>query len=392
MSLPVSLENEINKDQRVSVTRAFQRNAYSKVILCTKSNMNVNPKETEFHKKNEITQVHSKNFSATLVSDNYNSYTTYDTKKIKPLNNDGLSSNIVISPPKEELKTYNQEIGRTTHFINKTNHIKLLSNPSVEEKNPVASSGSKLDIVSFNRLTNFHKPIKKRRDVKTPLTHVPYNECQSEDSFEGIDFNNNETLEGNDNFFKTNESVKLDSEKTLYDKIENDKFKEENENEKFEKERMEYSPPEGGAESGALDLDYDSIKIVYQNHENNCDLLDKPTIRRRNLEEKVSSFGIVPIKLNLKKVKNLLDEIKEENSKKLLILNERNGNESGVKNEKAGKKLKDPKGKEKYVNYEIENFEETYSFRNKKRNKRGGNKSFDESEINCLANERCSIF
>jgi len=153
---------------------------------------------------------------------------------------------------------------------------------------------------------------KKRRRIKNPVTHIPYNERDSEES--------------HDNFNVSNESFE-EIKKALN-----------------EEDIMDVDHPQSGVESGGKGVDFDNITAVYQNQERIADAekpMKLPTKRPKKpkatclSQEKVSEFCVKPKQIVVQKhrrvfsmgeVKEYLDELEDyEKSRKK--------NEGGKKNE-----------------------------------------------------------
>jgi len=161
---------------------------------------------------------------------------------------------------------------------------------------------------------------KKRRRIKNPLCHIPYNERDSEASI--------------DNFNISQESFE-EIKKTLN-----------------EEDTLDVDRPQTGVENFRIQgVDFDSIEIVYQNQERIADVekptklptkrVKKPRVTRLS-QQKVSEFCVKPKPVvvvkhrrvfSMGEVKEYLDELEDyETSKKKIEVGMNKNGETDDKN------------------------------------------------------------
>jgi len=192
--------------------------------------------------------------------------------------------------------------------------------------------------------------------------------------------------------FKTNESVPINYEKNPHDR--NKYLHDTEEDKKVEILAIENTPPKQGKESGTVICGYDNIRLVYQNHENGTENVEKPLIRKKVKYEKKFPLETTPNKSNMGYVIEVLDEYqKKEKLVEKIFADRYSGNESvsNYKRNIVGEKTNNVESNVKLTRDDNKNLKRKYNFRVVISNG-DGNQSFDEKRDCCAANERCVMF
>jgi hypothetical protein len=389
MSLTLNSKKNFHDDEKFYSSKDFLPGTYTRVIPNTKNNKKPIVENSEFTDKKEILLVQEKILSATLLTKKY--YTTSSFKKFnKQLHSKNLSTCNISSSQTQSVTQDNHDYGRATHFISKSRRNKLSSN-YLEKNLSNANTGTKSDVVCANRLSVIYKPIKKRKNVKNPLTHVPYNENNSYDFSDYIDFELKPSSENIENFFKTNESVQHNCDKNVHNS--NKYLHDTEENKKVEIQRTDYILPEQGKESGTVACGCDNIRLVYMNHEKGAENIEKPVIRNKLKNEKMNPLQTMPNKLNMGYVKEVLDNYEEKKNLDEIFAYRNSGNESTRNNKRntVDKKENLLEAYDKLRKDDHKNLRRKYNYR-VIISTQNWNQSLDEERDCCVANQRCLLF
>ncbi len=330
------LNQEVSKNQpKIRTYKTLKRSPFSKIIDDSKTIQIFNSKGNETPKKSD----EGGNSSVTFSSVNYSSIP-----------------------------------GRLTDNNSiKNKNLTLLSSKSLNFKNSLINSGDKSNFFTRKRMNETKLSIKKIEETTPPVSHSETKECETDNSADKIEINKFIQMKENEISFRNDQTKTNNAE-------ENGKII-------SEKENSVLNPADNGNESSPPNLDPDNLELVYQNQEENSNSNKQPNIRSQITEEKVISIEIIPPKLDLKKVKILLENILQENQ----------GRNNSITTESN---LDSPKFKhtQGFISHRIsknekmmQDIKELYNDNRIRINKTAKHESFDEESAKCLANSRCSI-